>query len=251
MVESWLNLYNMEANSTVPDENQTDFDAVTLRLFTLEKEFHEHQNEFQQLIIMNRSLKKEIHQLTCEYESVLDEIYNLQLNVTSNNQYTRRENIEFINIPERIKQSELEKTVIKILKCIDVEVTSYKIVAVHRLGKPRQGVTRNVIVRFINRKDAISSLINKKKLPKAKSIANDFNRIFIIENLCLDNKRIFDKCYKLKSDNIIKRLWSFNGVVNIKFSDSRDEWPTKIYHFSDIDYYIHENSYLSSSLSSN
>ena len=144
----------------------------------------------------------------------------------------------------------MEPTVLKILQCIDVDVTSYKLVAVHRLGKPRQGVTRNVIVRFINRKDAISCLKNKKKLPKARSLGNDFNRIYIIENLCPDNKQIFDKCYKLKSSNIIKRLWSFNGVVNIKFSESNDEWPTKIYHYSDIDYYIHENSYyLNSSVS--
>ena len=127
----------MEDNSTVPDDNQTEFDVVMLRLSTLEKEFHEHKNQFQQLIFNNRTLKNEITKLTCENESFLDEIYNLQINVTSNNQYTRRENIEILNIPERIKQTELETTIIKILKCIDVNVTSYKIIAVHRLGKPR------------------------------------------------------------------------------------------------------------------
>ena len=223
-------------------DNQHDFEALAQRMTNLENEINEYKNRCQDIMFSNKSLKKEIIELTTENEYILDEIYNLQINVAGNNQYTRRENIELINIPERIKHTELEGTVIKILNCIGVKVSSYKLVAVHRIGRPRKDSTRNVIVRFINRKDAIDCHKNKKQLPKAKSLGNGFGNIYIIENLCPENKRIFDRCYKLKSQGIIKKLWSFNGVVNIKFSSDYEEKPTKIFHYDDIDYMMHYDS---------
>ena len=29
-------------------------------------------------------------------------------------------------------------------------------------------------------------------------------------------------------------MWSYNGVINIKFTDDRNEKYTKLYHFKDI-----------------
>ena len=89
-------------------------------------------------------------------------------------------------------------------------------------------------MRFINRKHAISALKNKKQLSKV----NEFNKYIITENLCPSNKKIYDECYKLKKQGIIKKLWTYNGIVHVKFTYNEDEFPTKIFHKTDIDYYI-------------
>ena len=51
------------------------------------------------------------------------------------NQYSRRENIELQNVPESVEQKDLESFVLDVFKSIDVEVSSYDLVAVHRIGK--------------------------------------------------------------------------------------------------------------------
>ena len=103
-------------------------------------------------------------------------------NQTNNlNQYTRRENIEISNISEKIVQQHLEAYVLKVFESIGINLQSYDLVAVHRLGKFVQGKNRNVIVRFINRKNVHTCLRNSKKL--AESNTQDYKRLFFIENL--------------------------------------------------------------------
>ena len=83
------------------------------------------------------------------------------------NQYSRRENIELQNITESVEYKDVETFVAKLFKSIKVEVSSYNLVAVHRLGKPSPHRNRSVIVRFLNRKTAYSCLQNAEFLNKS------------------------------------------------------------------------------------
>ena len=67
--------------------------------------------------------------------------------ITNQDIYNRRNNVEFNNIPENIDDSQLENYILKLLKEFDMDISSYDIVAVHRLGK-KTNRPRNVIVRF-------------------------------------------------------------------------------------------------------
>ena len=78
--------------------------------------------------------------------------------------YSRRSNIEFCNIPETVQQNDLEAYIVKMLNVAKIKVQSYDIVAVHRLGKFVSGRNRNVIVRFINRKNTYKCFGLGKKL---------------------------------------------------------------------------------------
>ena len=98
------------------------------------------------------------------------------------NQYTHRSNIEISNISEKIVQRNLEAYVLKVFQSVGVNLVSYDLVAVHCMGKFVQGKTRNVIVRFVNRKNAFSCLRKAKKL--ALSSTQEFKRLYLIENLC-------------------------------------------------------------------
>ena len=88
-----------------------------------------------------------------------------------------------------------------------------------------------MIVRFVNRKKAISCLKNRRKLKNS----NNYKELYISENLCPAYKSIYDKCYKMKKDGIIKKMWTFNGIVNIKYSDSERERPLKLFHIDNLD----------------
>ena len=63
-------------------------------------------------------------------------IESLEKELTSFQQYNRRENIETSGIPESIPQNELEKITIDVLKRIGVwGLESYEVVACHRLRR--------------------------------------------------------------------------------------------------------------------
>ena len=121
---------------------------------------------------------------------------------------------------------------------IGVHLESYDLVAVHRIGKYTRGKNRNVIIRFINRKNSYLCLRDHKKLKKSNN--NEFKKLYIIENLCPMNKSIFNFLYKLKKLSKIKSVWSYNGSVFYKVDDSEDAPTERADHMDDL--YIFEES---------
>ena len=152
--------------------------------------------------------------------------------------FFRRENIEFHNVPESIDQKSLEKHILAVLESINIQLQHYDIVAVHRIGKIIHGKNRKVLVRFINRKNAFRCLKNSRKLKHSTNIM--FKSYFITENLCPDNRQIFNRCYKLKKHGDIYNVWTYNGAVFFKFSENEDVISIK--HFDDIEWYIDERA---------
>ena len=136
--------------------------------------------------------------------------------------YSRRNNIEFCNISENIRQRDLEPFILKMLNSVNINVNSYDIVAVHRLGKYINGKTRNVIVRFVNRKNSYKCFGIGKKLKSINEYKN--KRIYTIENLCPTNKRIFNALYKLKKNGIVHSVWTRNGRVYYQENDVDDNF---------------------------
>ena len=198
------------------------------RLEILEKELGELSTRLTGFILNNKLLKKRV-----------SELFDLEKYIADIDQYSRRNNVEFRNIPETITSKELEIYVIKLLGSIGVKVESYNIVAVHRLGRFNQNNNRNVIVRFLNRKKAYSCLDNSKKLSESSNTI--YKKIFITENLCPLNKTIFNYLYKLKKDSKIKSVWTFNGNVYFKISGDYNERPIKIQHVHEVDDYLVES----------
>ena len=116
---------------------------------------------------------------------------------------------------------------------------SYDLVAVYRIGKFIQGKHRNVIVRFINRKNAFSCLKHSSKL--AKSGITEYRKLFITEK-CPANKQIFNYLYKLKKTGTINNVWTFSGEVFFRKSESQDDSSQKVAHIVDVDVYLEYNS---------
>ena len=232
----WNANQSVSSPSVVNNKAPTMKNDILSRLAEMEKKMLKQQTDMQQIIFNNRTQKANLQSLLKENEELRDKIYWLENDVASLNQYSRRENIEIAGIPEKVNQKTLEKHIIDVLKSINVNVTSYNLVAVHRLGKKNRDRPRNVIVRFINRKDAFASLKNKKDLKKTA-----FKNYMIHENLCPVYKKIYNEC---KRNENIRKVWSYNGVVHVKFTDDEFEEPTKIFHFEDIDTFINDDTSL-------
>ena len=172
----------------------------------------------------NKRLKKEFRELNDYVEDAEEKIIDLEIKVNKLDQYMRRENIVISGIPDFVPQLHLEEKVSEILQSIDVKVESNDFHAIHRLQKDRKDKDQpaKVIVRFVNRKNAIKCLTNKKKLFEQKS------GIFINNNLCQAYQEIYNDCRKLKYEKRILNFWTYNGIVNIKFTDDRQERPKKV-----------------------
>lgn len=159
-------------------------------------------------------------------------VFELEKELSNLQQYDRRENIEIIGIPNTVTDDLLESKVIEILRSIGLHsLSSYEIVACHRLRKTNTTKPANTIVRFTNRKIAHYALQNRKSLRWCyPSIPN----LFIIENLCPRYRSIFDECLELKKKGTIKHVWSYNGVVHYKTVDNRNVRGTRVSHMSEL-----------------
>ena len=80
------------------------------------------------------------------------------------------------------------------------------------------------------------------KIKKLLSNNQDYKKYIITENLGPKNRDIYDKCYQLKKAGRFRSLWTYNGRIHVKFTDSYDERPLKIYHYDDIEYYLNYDS---------
>ena len=191
------------------------------------------------LALNNESKHKKIISLEKKLVKTNEELTYQKIEANQLNQYGRREHIELVGIKEAISQKDIEQFVIDLLSEIRVEVTKKDIVAVHRLGKVRRGKNRNVIVKFVNRKDARLAYRSRYKLKKMK--VQKFKNIFMIENLCPEHRVIFNRLYKLFKQNIIYDVWTLNGHVFACF-DQEEEVEVQLE--SDIDYYLNRNKNL-------
>ena len=87
---------------------------------------------------------------------------------------------------------------------------------------------KNVIIRFKDRRVAELILENKRNVKKVS------RKLMITENLCPKYQKIYNYCNKMLHENRIFSLWTYKGVVCIKFADNYNEKTTKIMHYDEL-----------------
>ena len=96
-----------------------------------------------------------------------------------NAQYSRRDTLEIVGIPNSVGNSVLEEPVRDVFKKIGAEIEERDVQACHRLKEKER-----TIVKFVNRKDCLQILTMKKDLKYLDPTELDFpedNKIFIDE----------------------------------------------------------------------
>ena len=203
----------------------TKLDAVSEDLRNLKMELSDVKRN-------NKSLKKKVYALEDYAEECDVKIFNLEKRMNKIEQYTRRENIEISGISDQVQHNELDKTVVDLLALMNVNISTNDIEACHKL--PDKQNPYNVIVRFTNRKIAIDCFRKKKLLKEHHDPV--VNSCFVSENLSPAMKEIMDECKALQHDNLITSVWSFNGIIKIKFNNGFEVNTRKIFHLNDLDF---------------
>ena len=212
--------------------SQTDVTASSELDVDLKREFANLTEDLVNLRLSNTLLRKEVSTMKEDMSTFVDKIYYLERDLAMLNQYNRRENVEIIGIPSHISQRDLENYVIAFLREMNIEVSSYDIVGCHRLPKRKGQTDANVIVRFLNRKNAILCLRRRSQISGIQD--DELKKLYIVENLCPSYRSVYDTCADMKKYGDVKKFWSYNGIINVKFTDNENERPTKIFHIDDL-----------------
>ena len=162
-----------------------------------------------------------------------NEIQRLDRIITVTNQYNRRENLVIDGIPEDIKQGNLENTCLQIIHDLGFsDVSSYEVVACHRLKKRIGDTSPPTIIRFVNRKITEFCLKNRWRL---KHLNTNWVLSFR-EDLCDANQAILTKCEKLQNDGLVNKVFTYNGFVKVvKKCQDGSVKTVKLSHMKDID----------------
>ena len=135
-----------------------------------------------------------------------------------NAQYSRRDTLKIVGIPNSVGNSVLEETVRDVFKKIGVEIDERDVQACHRLKEKER-----TIVKFVNRKDCLQILRVKKDLKSLDPTELDFpenTKIFINESLCPYYRGIWNKCKKLRAIQKIHQFYTISGLIRVKLEET-------------------------------
>lgn len=147
-------------------------------------------------------------------------------------QYSRREAIEIVGLPETIKdQGTLEKKVIEVFNHAGVDVDSRNFHAIHRLKK-----NSVVIAKCVNRRDSVAILRAKRKLREMdddeKKKLGVSGKVYINESLCPEYRRLFGICNALYKQKHLSSSYTINGKILV--ARDRDGEKKNIGHINDL-----------------
>ena len=145
--------------------------------------------------VIIKRLQEENDLLRARCSKLENKVIDLESTINHTEQYGRRNNIVISGIPDDINDNDLESTVIKLMKDVDVYIDSSDIEACHRIGKlDCKTSSKKTIVRFVNRKYCKKALLNRKNFAHINSETKyNFkhkNQIFINESLTKVNDRL-------------------------------------------------------------
>ena len=104
----------------------------------------------------------------------------------------------------------------------------------------RSNRPKEVIIKFVRRKDANLIQKNKNKLKGMNLCSVDINNpVFINDSLCSYYKILWQKCKKLWSSKYIHAFWVSNGTLRLKLTES--DRVHIITHSQDLDELFPEN----------
>ena len=162
-------------------------------------------------------------------------VADLEKTQAKSEKYSRRNNVEFSNIPNDIPDNQLESKIVRICRESGVEVDHNDIEGCHRLPISRysRDDKKKVIVKFVSRKHSESLLYKNKSISSRDfSNINIPSKIFVSLSLCPYYRFIWGKCKDLQRRGKIHQVFCLGGTVSVTLSGSGI--PVKIYHVADI-----------------
>lgn len=186
----------------------------------------------------NDTLRNELNHTRIKLKDQIEETYKLDEKYDDLEQYSRKNSLEILGVPEAAYTS-TDEVVIRIGEAINVDIKPEDIEISHKL---KRKTTKLVIVKFVSHK--VKSLLYKARtklknvktsdiFPSDAFSSREDRRIFINENLTNYRRELFWKANKMKKDNMITNTWTMDGKIFVKTSPSGA--PVRIYCEEDLD----------------
>ena len=186
----------------------------------------------------NDTLRNELNHTRMKLKDQIEETNNLDEKYDDLEQYSRKNSLEILGVPEGAYTS-TDEVVIRIGEAINVDIKPEDIEISHKL---KRKTTKPVIVKFVSHK--VKSLLYKARtklknvktsdvFPSYAFASREDQRIFINENLTNYRRELFWKANKMKKDNMITSTWTMDGKIFVKTSPSGA--PVRIYCVEDLD----------------
>ena len=221
--------HNTRKNKVSNDKLEAFEDRIQSSIADLKDEFINMKN------IIIKNLQMENTKLKNEINLMKNKIVDLEISNNSLDQYGRRNNLEIEGIPDNISDENLEKTAVKLLNAIDVDIKESEVEACHRLGKSKKGKSKRTIIRVVNRKYCKKALINRRQLLTVEDDEFEFqvaNNVYIKENLTNYNSKLLYYCRKLRRASLINKEYTRDGIVNIV--KSLHDKPIRVLHANEL-----------------
>ena len=186
----------------------------------------------------NNQLRTELQETKKRVKEQEEDIEELYDSIGTLEQYSRKNSIEIVGIPENVCEN--EEAVLKIAAALNVQVKAEDIDICHRVKRKKSSP---IIARFISHKVKRALYKNRVQLknvkmsqlfPSASAAARvTSDRIFINENLTVNRRKLLKLANDKKADGLVLGVWTVDGKVFVKTSP--EGRPIRIYEEADLD----------------
>ena len=147
---------------------------------------------------------------------------SLEIQISKDEQYNRRNCIEFSGIPNTINGDKLEETIIEACKDVNIGINETDMETYQRLPVRRNAInaSKSVIVKFVNRKHAESILSKEFTLSSTDfSRLTINNKLYVNPSSCLHYRYLWGRRKDLQQRKMIHHAFCLGSVVAIKLSE--------------------------------
>lgn len=189
--------------------------------------------KFEVIIHESKELKSKVTMLVKENKILNDQLNDMKEETTSLSSQVdflernlKGKNLEIVGVPF-VKNENVGDLALKVLTNIDPQLSKEDIESARRLmKKDKNNVTiyGPILARFKNIGKRNYIFRNKKNLAEARPnlVNGSVKKIFINENLTPKNKKIFYHANCFKKQNNWRFVWTANGMVFLRKTESSD-----------------------------
>ncbi|XP_044756896.1 uncharacterized protein LOC123315311 [Coccinella septempunctata] len=172
-------------------------------------------------------LVTKLGKLERENELLKKQVTDLNSEVNNLEQFSRSNNIEIQNIPEKPNENIME-IISSIGRAIDQPVDSSCIDFCSRVPTNIQGRPKNIVLRFISkiRRDDFLDAYKVKRVSNSGSdgsgirVENVSERLYINEHLSIHNKKLFKEARDIAKNKEYKYVWTQSGNILLRKNDA-------------------------------
>ena len=156
-------------------------------------------------------LKADNERLTRENIALKKRVSALEAQMDASEQYSRRNSLRISGIPETVNE-DTDQVVLHVAETVGVNILPSEIDRSHRLGKPGNRQTRDILVKFTTYRARERFMKNRRNLK-----TSELKGVFVYEDLTkIRSKLLFEarKCAKTKH---LLGAWSSDGRILVKY----------------------------------